>query len=1162
MSVFDGGNKIELTITEDGAKALYGKDATPESVKDNYKVEYLGGVNVEGDDIKETYPNDYKKYEEKIAGTHYYAITDLTTGQMICKKHAVVIEPFEITGDTLSAGTYIGFDGETYTGSVSLSGLGMQGTGVMVATFKPKVDLVYTPQHIESGYSGTVKHIDVSVDGKIVEAINADSSLVTWTTRAIDLNNNKISKELKYALECYVLPRAYTAETSSKTVYYASVTEAINATSASGAIIYPMQQFDYNISSTRKGTKKVATSLTAGDYEHIIDTECTIASGVTLCIPYSTSYSNYFTDSELIVEDRCSYRLSDYLKNEIVVKSVEGGGPTLINYGTIQIPGQVNGGENKHANVSATAGEHSQITLEDNAVISNQSGGKIRCRGFIDAKTFGNGSKVDMVGGEIEVVLSIGEHHGGSTILAISKKKDVVPFNQFFVRSVTTDLIVENDAVVKGFADLSVSIGTTVHANATINLFGKTDGAFMQFSGNKTRAKLTFNPNTNQNILKVEGSVSINKVEVDKDYTVAHITMTTEGIFLPLSHYWDIEFGLYDNETSATVNAKTDKVKQDIKILPGASLVINKGVTLNAGKIAVYSGDALTAIQAGVYNYYVKADGTPAPTNPDGSHIGGVLKVNGTLNVDFLGGYVQVGDADAKIRIASSNEVKIIELAGESDSYATKEVSFTASSQVSISENNSQLKPLIPTSVGNYYISLGDSWFQPFANITLNANGGAPGEETVVQVAVDKDRGIVDLSNTTQNKVLPTWTDYYNFDQWYVDSNCTETLISKASAIKYDTEVFAGWTLNRKTTILLNHNYLGAPSGTTIVTWVTESGVTQAFWNSITTGEHVPIRNAYEFFGWYADPECTQPIDTQWFSDALNIDTGQIEIFAAWKALSTKGSVTYNYNVGDKNFGDADMSNKTIEYAPGTIVTLPTEHSVDEERSIQYYLVGWKDANGKDVTSISIVEDQDIVVYAQWETKVKVTLDVNNTELTLAGLAPVWLKPSNTAYNVQELFGGVYGQLDDNDTNVDKKYYFKGLDTNTITPVTGECVVKALWGQKHKISLSASISHKNCTGSITVKRGTESWSNSTKSELWFNPNETVTIEATLKGYYRNYYIYQTRYQTQVKVDGEIMATEHTGSLKSWNGGKVALTENGLTAIVITTVDVSGLGLEI
>ena len=61
---------VTVTITADGAKALYGSD-DPASVAASYEVQYLYGH--DASDVRidaESYGENYADYQGKIAGTH------------------------------------------------------------------------------------------------------------------------------------------------------------------------------------------------------------------------------------------------------------------------------------------------------------------------------------------------------------------------------------------------------------------------------------------------------------------------------------------------------------------------------------------------------------------------------------------------------------------------------------------------------------------------------------------------------------------------------------------------------------------------------------------------------------------------------------------------------------------------------------------------------------------------------------------------------------------------------------------------------------------------------------------------------------------------------------------------------------------------------------
>ena len=965
MSVFDG-NKIELTITADGAEALYGEGATPESVKDKYKVEYLGGVNVAGTDIITAYGESfYEDYKEKIAGTHYYAITDLTTGQMICKKHAVTIDQFEITEFQATIDEYyVGFHGETRSWELTIPGKQIDGTDVQVATLPLSVKFAYNPQTANNAHSGTVATCPNLLNGNVATADDLE-----WRS-GIAFNNNKISESLAYDIKCYALPKAYTAVTSSQTIYYASLLDAINNTSTANSTIYAMQSFDYSITWDGLAEAKTGTKTVNTDYYHTIDQDCEIKSGVTLVVPYDKGNTGPATIIDVYQNTVFN---ATYKKNEVTVSA----GCTLDNNGTISIAAEITQGASGKNYNSVVAGNYAQITLatgsknDKGAVLTNgakiisQSGSKINCYGFITESKYYNcdsdevlknattiAPKVEMLDGStMTAVLSVVENRGGSAFYGIYKDFQAFVFNRFFVQSVATNMVVDSNSTVYGFVKMKVS---DVSPDQQLELFGSGSSSFIKL-GSGTKVVFKYDSTLGQNKMDVYGSASVNPISVKLDVGILTAELSTKNVFLPLSHYWDIDFRPFKNGDAATVSAVGTQITQNIKILPGASVTVHKGVTFNAGAIAVYED-----------NSHIHAVANVAyPDKPAGK-----LIVNGTLNATSVGGYIDSTESGGAVNISSSNSVTIVEFQSVEGSSLLASANYDSTG--SLTANGLIYIGSTPTAgqsfaVGTKYVSTkygdGYAWFDP--NVTITYDLGYDDKTEAITYTATAENGIGEFKTFSRKDHV--------FAGWFMDS-AYDTPAPAATEIRYSTTLYAKWEEIETYTITYDYNYpddAGYDDAT--FNGGEEEAPAGAFTKVHTTCTwNTDILRSYYFLGWSAENDGT-------VDESFTVTENGLKLYAVW---AKKVSVKYTANdmtVYTDLITNGSTSldyNKEYWYVPGTTIKLPNVTYYDNELDKLYYFGSWT-INANNFTQVGntdYVLNVDSEICINWLIKHTVTI--------------------------------------------------------------------------------------------------------------------------------------------------------------------------------------------
>ncbi len=1126
------------SITDAGAQALYGVQ-TAQQAQGKYAVEWQAGTyrtQINGSDaLKE---GD----EARAAGTHYYRIVDIDTGTVICYKHAYVIKP-----DTVTAVSTGNRSGASFTWNEDQISITLTGTNSNETTS--------TATYHKGTIAGLMSKLGVSFGSSqaLTDTVEpGPSALFELFANEVEFLNNhavqdadKITYTASYSYTA--LATAYSTPDGSAKTHYGTILDALNTTYSTSTTVVALQGFT-------NGNK----TYTAGvNYHHTIDEDCTVASNVTLLIPYGTDFSGYYnassreysptliatqsstTGGDTYVEDpRSAYKQGDtYLKNVITVKAEK----TLTNNGSIIIPGIVTGGTGGEEFSSVTFSDHSRINLESNARIESADGAaSIICHGYIDKK--GEGAKVLMSKGNIDMILSIVEHKGGTAFSGVIMNYQASPFNRFYVESVTADLVVCEGATATALIDLYIS----GHQKTEVDLFGTTSKSFIQFDpdAKKSQATMRYDPAADQNELILEGDISVNKLLVDTNYG----TISTEKVFLPLSHYWSIDFCQYNAalgyaDSSCTVNAEG----QDIKILPGCTVTIGENVTFSGKNIAVYPANA--NIPTVINNsYYAKADGTAV------AQTAGVLCVKGSLSAAALGGYVQVDGENATLYIGATS-VSSKEVSDASFLQAKYvDNTLTPTGNVATSDTAASVTALRAAST---YTSLGSAWFQPFVTVTLDPNGGTAGT-TSTELVVDKELGVYnsatgapDLSRL--NGVQPPTKENYSFSNiWYLDAACTKPLAEHTTEIRYATTLYAGW--NMKVNLLLDT--AGGTATDSAGNTLTAKEITLNVDDVVEILQGINITlSGNRFLGWFME-DGTAVSNEKFTEEAAGSDR-QITIHAQWELLEVSVDLTLDYltNANGKDFGDVALGNMVSTCAPEDVVTLPTAHAADAKQNVQWYLSHWVDANGETVTSVTM-GTENVTVYAVWQSKIYLEYKSSNGNNAYTDLVPygkTWYMPgepvSVTLPNVE-----LYDMVTNDST---KCYYFSewsigseygSADTFVFTEST---TVEITWATKHMVSIDIKITNSSCNGSITVNGVTYNKDNPSQT-LFFHPTkQEVTIGSYSLTGYSGFLGIIGKKTTTLTVSGGITINDSTSSSTTGTGGKVTLSKGGTTTIKIT-----------
>ncbi len=345
-----------------------------------------------------------------------------------------------------------------------------------------------------------------------------------------------------------------------------------------------------------------------------ISSNVEIKSGVTLLLPYDKTSGINSTLGGSVGVDAINTPASCKLAVTLNANCV------ITNNGKLVIGGVTSGNQRYSIGSGGTAGDYAKLTLGAKAsIVSN---GDVTVYGFIMEEAANNGSSVTMESGILIMPFLVIEHRGGSIFYGMAgsdgKKLKGSPFNRFYLQNVTPTLTIKSSAQLLGHANLYAS---NQDNTTDIKLVGNSSSHLIQLnSGSYVTQKYNVSNKITQ--LDVYGDMTLNAMTLKLSISFFTATLSTANVLFPISWYYNISLNPLSADTTATVTAN-----QDIKIMPGGKLTINKGVTVNANQIMVADSS---------YKTYGVPSGTQYETNKGD----GQLVVNGSLNCENIGGKV------------------------------------------------------------------------------------------------------------------------------------------------------------------------------------------------------------------------------------------------------------------------------------------------------------------------------------------------------------------------------------------------------------------------------------------------------------------------------------------------------------------------------------------
>ena len=835
---------------------------------------------------------------------------------------------------------------------------------------------------------------------------SVDISSHTYSTTYNDSNNSTLQSSYECKIQCTIcqyekIVNAVAATMKSTGYRYYTSIEAALGDAVSDDTVYVLPHSNAN--------------------PIVISNNCTISSGVTLSLPYEIS------DGSIKIEEKTNqnytlvYGNNDFLKNHVIIAE----GVTVTNRGTIFIGGKANGGNGGGAYAGQTCDMHSQITLEKNAQIINF--GKITSFGFIVAEKE-NTALINKSGSTLEIPFVVREHRGGTIFknwyenlesnmdTSDNPGKPESAFNRFYMPNIVGLSTYEYGSTLIGKAMLyanedNYQTDVKIIGTSTENLLSIGENTVIETVYDSIYEKHNFNVYGD---LKL-GSMKLSLTLKLGGFIPIYVNLDTSSVLFPISHYYNInlykhkaEYGGHD----ATVSCED----QDIKLLPGASLTINEGVTVNVTNLAIYD-EYLDEHYASL-----GAKNSRYPQNLDEAK----LVIDGTLNVANIGGYIVSNHSSGVLNISDNTYIVCKHMISSGKEYE----SVTKPLILDLYTNNSINYRKDNITAGKYYSTVynGDiCWAEENTLVEIvydlsnydNQNNIVNNNPNSIKVSqtIDLNEPTIDPADSSI-----TFVGWYNnpdfsgekitkisgydyvscltlYGKWTREETYTVTwknedksvleedkkLIlgststyngstpKKVSTAQYNYE-FIGWIDNNGNSYSIG--YIATVAGNVTftaqyktidreytITFNTNGGsaiepITQV-WGTPVTKPTNPTKPGYTFGGWYSDEDLTIPAEVPTKMPADNIT-----ITAKWKPI--------NYKIRfDANGGQGTMADQDYTYASGDPLDDNTFVAPDGKK-----FGSWNTKkDGKEGTAynnkavfkeVPNYADEIIIVYAQW----------------------------------------------------------------------------------------------------------------------------------------------------------------------------------------------------
>lgn len=469
-----------------------------------------------------------------------------------------------------------------------------------------------------------------------------------------------------------------------------------------------------------------------------INNDCSVGSGVTLCIPmtfndangtitaewdgsrtdgsgtnddkYKTGiFKNIIIDGTHTPSDSTKEKVNKYRMNQVFLNSkltVEQDGHLYI--------GGVNGSDENLVKNQVT-GQYSEITMSSKASLDIK--GEVTCWGYIkEADKSNNGSNVIVEKtGTLKVPLVFYDFKGGNVSVAFYLAK-IFPLSQWDMPNIQSQLTVNYGGKLVGSWLLNMN-DTYFSGEAKILA---SDNAFFNMANENSKAVIKYNPSSYLYTTWTDSSFWYKKgTKYDPNGKgLTNFDLYGGGEFGTLSVSFKlgvIPYDIVSSEFDLPINYRyqiglhngTFNLGNKIKFMPGSLLHVYEEATLNQTNNVIY-------IQSINYDEASKGGSYSYPELSSTSSIGNTARliVDGTYNVNSgnFGGYVETNNSKGQFNISKdAGTTASVKEAGYKKAkigYSTVETTSTASTELVISNSGYKYKAISNIN----FISKGNYW--------------------------------------------------------------------------------------------------------------------------------------------------------------------------------------------------------------------------------------------------------------------------------------------------------------------------------------------------------------------------------------------------------------------------------------------------------------------
>lgn len=443
----------------------------------------------------------------------------------------------------------------------------------------------------------------------------------------------------------------------------------------------------------------------------IIKKNCTVPSGVTLCLPYEDDGINHYYYSR---ENQSGTTFADndassVVKNRKSLITIESN-VEITNNGTIEVGGILGTGVSGQKPTGHTTSSYSEILMKSNSKINNN--GILNISGYIKEETKNNGSSIiNNSSSSVKMPFVIYDFRGGSYSYACYKEK-VMPFSNYDLPNCQVKQFYYYGSKMTGMVTIYASAWSTpdvliLGTESDTCLFKLSNGyvtlkytpSNVLYTTNDVKASTTLET-ANLSEIHSYGDIALSNLKLTLNVGMS-VTIDTSEMFCPLGYKFQI-----------FIDSETLNVANKMKFLGGSSVTINPGATMSTNADVSFYQDYIPAISYGGGNIYPSTLSSAKLIN------------NGTLEIKSpFGGLIETTQSTGALKTDTgfTNPVSTLEILTSTGSafFASADKTETNVEDALAYLGNSG-KPSLPSVLSGLseFKSKGDYWYLPLSDIT------------------------------------------------------------------------------------------------------------------------------------------------------------------------------------------------------------------------------------------------------------------------------------------------------------------------------------------------------------------------------------------------------------------------------------------------------------